>query len=353
MMTNITIEEKIGQLFIIGFEGSAISRNHPIAEDITKRNLGGVILFDKLIAKKLSINNIISSSQVKELTSDLQDLAGGNLLIAVDQEGGMVTRLKEQHGFPVTPSAELLGQRPDTGETADSSNLIAQKLNSLGINCNLAPVVDLNIYSQNPIIGAYGRSFSYQSDTVFKHAASWIKEHNNQNILTCLKHFPGHGSSRDDSHLGFVDISDTWRERELNPYRKFIETGYQEAIMVGHLFNSRLDANHPAPLSSSTVHTLLRGQLKHTGVIISDDMQMRAITDRYGLPEACCQALLAGVDMIIIGNNLAHDPKILQKVQRKIVTSIKNGILTEDRINEAFEYVQHYKNIRKSANESK
>ena len=345
-MTNLTIEKKIGQLFMIGFEGSTISRSHPIKEDITKRNLGGVILFDKLIAKQLSTNNIISSSQVKELTSDLQDLAGGNLLIAVDQEGGKVTRLKEQHGFPITPSAEFLGNQSDINKTAESSSQIAQTLNSLGINCNLAPVVDLNIYPENPIVGAYGRSFSDKSAGVFKHADSWTKEHNKANILTCLKHFPGHGSSRKDSHLGFVDISETWHKKELKPYQQFIEAGYQEAIMVGHLFNSQLDADYPAPLSRATVHTLLRKQLKHTGLIVSDDMQMLAITDHYGLPEACCKALLAGVDMIIIGNNLVHDPQILQKVQREILTSIKNGMLTEERITEAFTYVQQYKKIR-------
>lgn len=349
-MTHHSIKEKIGQLFMIGFEGATLSKNDPVAVDIVKRNLGGVVLFDTLLAKKCATNNIISPAQVADLTSTLQDLAAGNLLIAVDQEGGRVARLKEQHGFPATPDAETLGRTGDPGETTRCSHQVARMLNSLGINFNLAPVVDLNVYRKNPIIGVYGRSFSNNPDIVFKNTAGWIKAHGQEGILSCLKHFPGHGSSRNDSHLGFVDISTTWNETELQPYKDFIARGYEEAIMVGHLFNSRFDKSHPATLSHATLNGILRRQLGHKGVIVSDDMQMRAITDRYGLADSCCRAISAGVDLLIIGNNLCYDPHILERAQAEILRALTDGKLTEERIEEAWSRIQYFKLLRKKKN---
>ena len=349
-MTHLSIAEKIGQLFLIGFEGAKLFPDHPVATDILKRNLGGVILFDKLLAKNLTSNNIVTPTQVADLTSSLQDLAEGNLLIAVDQEGGMVARLKEQHGFPSIPGAELLGNSVDPEETSRCSRQVAFMLHSLGINFNLAPVVDLNIYPKNPIIGAYGRSFSKDPDIVFENASRWIAAHRQQGVLSCLKHFPGHGSSRSDSHLDFVDISTTWHEVELQPYRDFIIGGYQEAIMVGHLFNSHLDEFYPATLSYSTVHGILRSQLQYEGLVVSDDMQMRAITDRYGLEEACCKAISAGVDLLIVGNNICHDPHIFERIQEGLLRAVEQGKLTTQRIEEACTRVQKFKLLRKTEN---
>ena len=345
--------EKIGQLFMIGFEGAALSSNDPIAMEIVDRNLGGVILFDRLLAKKLTTNNIVTQAQITDLTSSLQELAGGNLLVAVDQEGGMVTRLKEHHGFPTTPGAEILGSADDEELTNRCSKQVASMLNSLGINFNLAPVVDLNIYSKNPIIGAYGRSFSKEPDIVFENAAKWIAAHRQEGVLSCLKHFPGHGSSRSDSHLGFVDISATWEQKELQPYKDFIKDGYEEAIMVGHLFNSDLDDSYPATLSYPTVHEILRNKLRFRGLIVSDDMQMRAITDRYGLAEACCKAISAGIDLLIIGNNIFHDPHIFAKIQKELLKAVDMGTLAEERIDEAWTQVQKFKLLRRTHNESK
>ena len=345
--------EKIGQLFMIGFEGATFSPNDPIFLDIVDRNLGGVILFDRLLAKNLQTNNIVTPTQVAGLTSSLQELAEGNLLIAVDQEGGMVARLKEQHGFPATPGAGALGIAADKEQITRCSKQVACMLSSLGINFNLAPVVDLNIYPQNPIIGTYGRSFSKRPDIVFENAAKWIAAHRQEGVLSCLKHFPGHGSSRSDSHLGFVDISATWQKSELQPYKDFINSGYDEGVMVGHLFNSNLDESYPATLSYPTVHEILRNQLHYKGLIVSDDMQMRAITDRYGLAEACCKSISAGVDMLIVGNNICHDPYILEKLQLELLNAVDMGTLTAERIDEAWTRIQKFKLLRKTQNESK
>ncbi|MBW1635821.1 MAG: glycoside hydrolase family 3 protein [Deltaproteobacteria bacterium] len=346
-MTHQPLKKKIGQLFIIGFEGTALSKNNPVIADIVERNLGGVILFDRLLAKKRNTNNIISPGQVADLTSRLQELAGGNLLIAVDQEGGRVARLNEQHGFTTIPDAATLGRRGDPEQTGHYGEQVAEILHSVGINFNLAPIVDLDVFPENPIIGAYGRSFSNNPDAVFKHTVKWLDAHRKKGVLSCLKHFPGHGSSINDSHLGFVDISSTWNEVELQPYKDLLARGYKEAIMAGHLYNSRFDKSYPATLSHTTLDGILRKRLGHNGVIISDDMQMRAITDRYGLAESCCRAISAGVDLLIIGNNLSYEPEIMKETLDTILKAVDEGQLTQRRIEEAWSRVQQLKKLLK------
>jgi beta-N-acetylhexosaminidase len=342
-MKSVSLEQKIGQLFIIGFEGDTLTPDHPVAQDIAKRNLGGVILFDRLLATSKKTNNISSPTQLTTLIASLQELAQKTLFIAVDQEGGLVSRFKNYNGFPVSPAASELGRSPDLQLTRQSGRQTAQMLSSVGVNLNLAPVVDLNIYLENPIIGKYNRSFSASGADVTAHAAAWVQEHRLQGVLSCLKHFPGHGSSRADSHLGFVEITETWQEIELQPFQQLISEGLADAIMLGHLFNRNLDEKYPATLSRKTIQSLLRNRLAFDGVIISDDMQMRAITDHYGLGEACCKALAAGVDLLIVGNNLDHDPLVFPKLRDAIRRGLDAGTITEERIEKAWSRVQHLK----------
>ncbi|MFT5730469.1 MAG: beta-N-acetylhexosaminidase [Desulforhopalus sp.] len=341
------LDQMIGQLFIIGFKGQTISENDPIGLDIAERNLGGVILFDRHLATQAKTNNITGTEQLEKLTSKLQEFRPEKLLIAVDQEGGRVNRFREEFGFSLTPSAGDLGLTNATTETAKSSKQTAQMLRSCGINLNFAPVVDLNSNPTNPIIGKIGRSFSNAPDTVCAHASTWIAEHRKENILSCLKHFPGHGSSRDDSHLGFVDITDSWDGAELIPYENLIAEGLADAIMVGHLYNKAFDPNYPATLSLKTIKEILRQKLQYKGIVISDDMQMKAITDKYGLVEACIISLAAGVDMLIIGNNLSYDPNIFAGIHKEIIQAVDKGTLSEDTIKSAWRRVQNYKSLIK------
>ncbi|MGB3211890.1 MAG: glycoside hydrolase family 3 N-terminal domain-containing protein [Desulforhopalus sp.] len=343
-MTHTSLEQKIGQLFILGFTGATLEAGHPITEDISKRNLGGVILFDRFLAASKKSNNIIDANQLSELIASLQELADRPLLIAVDQEGGQVNRFKKERGFPVTPSAAELGQSPDLLKTIESARQTARILGNAGINLNLAPVVDLNVNLENPIIGKCGRSFSADPAIVTAHAETWIKEHRQRGILSCPKHFPGHGSSLADSHLGFVDITDTWSEDELLPYQHLIRRGLADAIMVGHLFNKKFDDRYPATLSRVTLQELLYRRLFFDGIVISDDMQMKAITGQFGLEDACCKALAAGVDLLIIGNNLDHDPSILTRVRDAILRGLDEGKISETRVETAWNRIQKFKN---------
>lgn len=342
-MTSFSLQQKIGQLFLLGFAGDALTPEHPVATDIAEGNLGGVILFDRLLAQGKDTNNIVSPDQIARLTEDLQLMAGGGLLVAVDQEGGKVSRFKKERGFPVTAGAALLGGAPDLSLTVESARQTARMLKQAGINFNLAPVVDLNVYRENPIIGRYDRSFSAEASIVAAHAAAWIAEHRREGIQSCIKHFPGHGSSRTDSHLGFADITTTWQDDELEPYRLLLKKGQAEAVMVGHLFNKKFDKVYPATLSAMTLQSLLRGSLSFRGMIVSDDMQMKAITNRYGLEEACWRALAAGVDLLIVGNNLDHDPHIFGKLKSAVLTAIDQGKLSEKRVDEAWSIIRNFK----------
>jgi beta-N-acetylhexosaminidase len=337
------LEKNTGQLFLLGFHGATVAESHPIISDIRERNLGGVILFDRLLAKNLDCNNIITARQVKHLTSVLRNLAGRQLLIGVDQEGGRVCRFTAGRGFPVSAAAAELGERDDIVLTGIHSLTAADMLLNLGVDLNLAPVVDLNTYRENPVIGKLGRCFSSDADKVIRHAEAWITAHRSRNILTCLKHFPGHGSSRHDSHRGFVDISETWSPAELGPFAELIRRGHADTIMTGHLFNTHLDPEHPATLSRHTITEVLRKKLHFKGVILTDDLQMKAITDRYGLEQAVCMAFAAGVDMVVIGNNLDYDPGILEKAIQAVIRSVKSGVLKEETLAAAFKRVQRLK----------
>ncbi len=334
------LEQIIGQLLIIGFEGSEITSSSPVVQDIRKNNLGGVILFDRFLAKNSPDNNIISARQTRTLIRNLQHEAGGSLIIAVDQEGGKVSRFKKARGFAETPTAEKLGKDIQLSATRSAADQTAALLANLGFTLNLAPVADVNCNPDNPIISKYQRSFSTSAEEVSRHVETWIKAHRAHGIRSCLKHFPGHGSATVDSHLGFADISESWQEIELYPYRKLIPENTVDAVMTGHLYNSALDSDYPATLSKKIISDLLRNDIGFSGTVISDDMQMRAITGKYGLDEAVCLAIAAGVDLLIFGNNLDYDPDIVHRVITAVKDGIQRGTLTEEMIHNSWRRVQ-------------
>ena len=301
----------IGQMFLLGFDGCEVDDDHWLTRAIEQGTLGGVILFDRNVDGK--VQNIRSAAQLQALTGRLQELAPELLLVAVDQEGGQVCRLKERDGFPPTVSAAELGQG-SVDETAAAAASLAAILVENGINLNLAPVVDLDLNPENPIISRYARSFGRSVERVVAHASAFIEAHHQKGVACCLKHFPGHGSSRGDSHLGFVDISRDWQRRELEPYEQLFAAGFTDAVMTAHVVHQGLDPSGlPATLSSVVVDGMLRKSLGFSGVTMTDDLQMRAITDHYGFPEAVQRAVLAGVDLITVGNNLERKQDALDQ----------------------------------------
>ncbi|MCB0277957.1 MAG: glycoside hydrolase family 3 protein [Calditrichaeota bacterium] len=337
---NAELDKQIGQLLMVGFRGLTVNESKTIRRDIEQYQVGSVVLFDYDVATKTPVRNVESAQQLRKLISDLQAISKTKLIVSIDQEGGKIRRLKEKFGFPKTVSAQHLGDINNYDSTYVYSLEMASTLNQLGINMNLAPVLDVNVNPENPIIGALERSFSGDAMEVATHAKFFIKAHHDKNVLTALKHFPGHGSSKSDSHLGLVDISDTWTCDELYPYEFLIDSAYADAIMTAHVFNSKIDENDPATLSHQAITGLLREQLHWNGVIISDDMMMGAITQHYGLKIAIEKAINAGVDMLSFANNGSEfDPDITKKAFELIHQLVDEGKISAERIKQSYQRI--------------
>jgi beta-N-acetylhexosaminidase len=339
-----SLREKIGQLLIVGFRGLTPAECAPIVRDIRENHIGGVILFDQEMAGGTIDSgprrrNIESPTQVRSLLSFLQAQANIPLLVSIDQEGGRVNRLKPVYGFPTSISHQELGALDQPSETYRQAELTAQTLASLGFNLNLAPVVDLDAHPDNPIIKGKGRSFSADPLVVVRHAAEFIGAHRAHGVLTCEKHFPGHGSATGDTHLGLVDVTATWTERELIPFQELIRAGLCDAIMTAHVFNAKLDPEFPATLSKKIITGLLREKLGFDGVIMSDDMEMKAISSHYGLENSVPAAIEAGIDVLCFGNNLSYDPAIAARAIDILVRAVESGRLTEARIDVSYQRV--------------
>jgi beta-N-acetylhexosaminidase len=339
------LAEQIGQMLMVGFRGLEVDENSPIVKDISQGRVGGVVLFDYDVSLRSTTRNIKSPKQLQELTSDLQAASHTPLLIAVDQEGGRVTRLKEKHGFPPTVPQAWLGKHNNPELTHRYASQTASTLAQMGVNLNLAPVVDVNVNPDNPVIGRLERSFSSDPEVVARQAAEVITAHRDRNILTALKHFPGHGSSTRDSHHGFTDITDTWTEAELIPYARLFEFPGADMVMTAHVFNARLDPDWPATMSTKVLGNLLRQKMGFTGVIISDDMQMGAIRDNYSLESSLERTILAGADMIIFGNNLAYEPDIAKRATKIIRNLVHESRISASSIRQSYARIMRLKNI--------
>lgn len=341
-----SLDIKIGQMLMVGFRGANPEEAGDILLDIADLHLGGVVLFDYDVAARSPHRNIESPRQVARLVETLQEKSQRPLFIAIDQEGGRVSRLKPAKGFAPSLSARSLGRLDRTDSTRAAARDIAWSLRELGITMNLAPVVDLDVNPENPVIGKLERSYSADPAVVTRHATIVARELERVNIVPVLKHFPGHGSSRADSHLGFTDVSGSWSEIELEPYRRMLADGYAGAIMTAHVFNERLDPAYPATLSKATIAGLLRGRLGFDGVVVSDDLQMKAIADHYGLREAILRALDAEVDILLFANNSVWDPDIARKAAAIMRSLVEEGAVSSERIDRSWKRIitlkQHY-----------
>lgn len=338
-----SLDAMIGQMLLVGFRGLHVDDSSAILKDVHDRRLGAVVLFDYDAKTQSFRRNIQSPEQVKDLTHSLQSAASTPLLVAIDHEGGTVCRLKEEYGFPPTVSAQYMGSKNDVAYTRQTATTMAKTLANLGINLNLAPVVDLNINPDNPIIGSRERSFSADSEIVARHALEFIQAHHESGILCTLKHFPGHGSSARDSHHGLVDVTGTWTEKELMPYADIIKAGQADAVMTAHVFNRYLDARFPATLSKTTITGILRGRLNYQGVVISDDMLMGAITEQYDLETAVFHALEAGVDILSFANNSVYEEGAAVRVIKLIKRMVEEERIPAERIRQSYQRIQNLK----------
>jgi len=330
-----SLEAKIGQMIMVGFSGRYPDFSSDIVQDIADGVVGSVVLFGR---------NVESPEQVLELTTTLHGVSPQPLLIGIDQEGGWVNRLSRAFGISSNFSAQYLGGQNDLGVTASQGTSTAIELAKLGINLNLAPVVDLNTNPNNPIIGRYERSYSADPAIVTAHAHTVIDAHRPHRVLCTLKHFPGHGSSQGDTHAGFVDVTNSWSVTELSPYASLIGAQACDLIMTAHIFNATLDPDHPATLSHKVVTGLLRERLGYTGVVISDDMQMGAIAKQYDLETAIGLAINAGVDIIAFSNNIAFRRGAGGRRLHEIILGlVQANVIPQARIEESYQRIMQLK----------
>jgi len=331
------LRKKIGQMIIIGFRGVEINQNSKIVKIIRDLNIGGVALFDYDIPSHSFPRNILNPRQTKELIKNLQKYASEPLFIGVDVEGGKVNRLKPKYGSLKILSAKKLGEIDKKEVSKKEAEKVAEELNSLGFNMDFAPVVDLDINPANPIIGKLGRAFSSDPQKVVFLSQILIKHLRNHNVIPVAKHFPGHGSSSKDSHLGIADVTNSYQPKELFPYKELEKEKMLDAVMVGHIFNQKIDKKYPASLSKNFLGKILRKKIGFKGVIISDDMEMGAITKYYGLKEAVIKSINAGCDILVFSNNsdLGYDGDLAYKVHQIIFEAVENGEIPMKRIIES------------------
>ena len=327
MIAEMTIEEKVGQLIMVGFEGT--QANEAIETHIRERFVGGVVLFSR---------NIQSPKQTAELTNELQRLAGATahqipLFIGIDQEGGWVIRLRD--GATVLPGNMALGATDSTELAERAGEITAVELAAVGVNLNFAPVMDVNNNLHNPVIGR--RSFGESSELVSRLGVAYIQGLQRNGVLATAKHFPGHGDTTVDSHFDLPTVNHDLKRihaLELQPFRAAIAADVA-AIMTAHIVYPALDADRPATISSTILTDLLRKELRFDGLIITDDMEMKAIDDRYQSGEAAVMAIEAGADIVMV----LWTPVKQIEVFDALLSAVKSGRISQARLDQSVERI--------------
>lgn len=324
----MTLSELIGSSLMLGVRGCTLSEDTTRADVDALRAIHckGVILFDHDIAGNHR-RNILSPEQLERFIADLRGELGEDLIVAIDQEGGQVSRLKQERGFlPSVSAAEFAGwEEIDQRQYARRQ---ARQLRQLGIDLNLAPCVDLAIEPHSPVIAGRERSYGADPDCVIACAMTIITSFAQEGVRCCIKHFPGHGSAMLDSHLGLCDITQTHTDAETRVFSGLIERfGDCVAVMPGHLIDRRIDDRLPASLSRVHLCEHLRGELGFGGVIISDSLDMRAIRDQFGEGESAVRAIEAGCDVVLDGLNAPgfREPNAPARIANAIARAARSG----------------------------
>jgi beta-N-acetylhexosaminidase len=344
-----SLRQKIAQTLCFGFRGANLDAAMELKSWLMHSDgIGSLILFDYDLSTKAYGKNIQSFEQLAKLTTEIKSYFQSKHpddlqpWISIDVEGGRVDRLAQLKDYHPLPSAKTMACYSET-ERLELWHAHAKRLKSLNVDLNFAPVVDLDLSPEEGIFGPLERCFSSDPDFVTKCSKSYISVLNQHGILACLKHFPGHGSAKGDSHLDFVDVSNTFKLIELKPFANLIQDSNLDfAIMTAHVINRQLDpSGRPATLSELILKNLLRQEYGYKGLIISDDLQMQAISKYYSRRDAILQTFLAGADILIFGNQLAWDEP--QDVIDEIEGLVEEKILPINIIDRAYQRILRYK----------
>jgi beta-N-acetylhexosaminidase len=312
----------IGELFILGFFGKTVPAW--LKEFAGRYGLGGVILFDYSCRTQQYDNNIESPEQVQRLCGEISALPSSPLVF-IDQEGGLVRRLKESRGFAPLPSAKEFNHlAPDQKRTILTESFA--EMGRLGIDYDFAPVIDVDYNPDNPNIGKVKRSYSADIAEVEANALLANEVAREQRIGLCLKHFPGIGGAVVDSHQEFMDISDALRPEQEELFYSLAPKMFGDAVLVSHAIVSQWDGDRPMTLSAAGLGRLRR-RLPDT-LLITDDMQMQGLQKALGTREASLQSLRAGIDMLCIGNNLLDQEQEMAGIAAGITERLRDRTLS-------------------------
>ncbi len=320
-LLGMSLDEKIGQLVIVGIDGYTTDEH--ARQMIEEYNVGGFILFK---------SNIKSSHQMLELLNSLKSINQASkvpLFLSVDEEGGRVSRLPGE--FLKIPSNKIIGKLNNSSVSYKVGSIIGEELKAFGMNMNFAPVLDINSNPKNPVIG--DRSFGTGPDLVSKLGVQTMQGLQSQNIIPVIKHFPGHGDTSTDSHVGLPRVNNDLkrlRSFELRPFADAIENG-AEAVMVAHILLPKIDPENPASFSKTIISDILRRDMEFDGVVITDDFTMGAIVKNYNIGQAAVKSILAGSDIVLV----CHD----YEKQKAVISALKNaaqsGLLPMKRIDQS------------------
>ncbi|MEM9373681.1 MAG: glycoside hydrolase family 3 N-terminal domain-containing protein [Planctomycetota bacterium] len=342
----MNLEQLCGRVIMVGIRGGSMD-DPRTREDVAacrETGVGGVVLFATDLGEG-GDRNIHHPEQLRHFVAGLRNELGTDLIVSVDQEGGQVARLRPERGFEPHVSAASFGRLEPFSQRAQARSQ-AKQLASLGIDLNFAPCVDLLVDPDAPAIGARDRSFSGDPEAAIACSKLWIDEHARVGVGCCIKHFPGHGSAGADTHEDLVDLTETYHEAdELRVFEELIDAyGGTLAVMTAHLMHRGIDPNHPASLSRALTGGLLRARLGFDGVVITDSLDMGAVTQRYGADDAMALALDAGADILLDGVNMPGQvrPQAATRMHRSLVDAVSGGKVRggAERLEQSVERIQ-------------
>ena len=328
--------ERIAPMLMVGFDGASSQAlgAQRMAGHIASNRVGGICFIYK---------NTASRPGVESLTQLFHSAATEwPLFMAIDQEGGQVQRLSSHLGYGYEPSAIRVATDLDVEAARRTYAGMAEAMRFTGFNLNLAPVVDLGFEARNTIITQLGRSFGADPATVIKYSRAFVSGHRDHGVLTALKHFPGHGSARLDSHEGAVDVTRTWRDSELLPYSCLAQEGAIDMVMIGHISHVTLTMGEPASLSSDAIGGMLRKRVGYDGVAITDDLDMTAVRRNNSLEQAAVKAAAAGNDVLLFTNK-DSDLDLPLTLISAIQQGIRDGRLKAEQIEASVARIERLK----------
>lgn len=330
LIDSMSINEKIGQLMIVGFNGTSVDEN--INDLIKTSYIGGVILFGNNVESLNGVTELINNIKLSNMNNKIP------LFISVDEEGGVVSRTPNE--FLKLPSSLSIGVYNNKEMCYEVGEIIANELKLMGYNMDYAPVLDILSNPNNTVIGS--RAFGRDADIVSNLGISVMKGINENNVIPVVKHFPGHGDTSVDSHYGLPLVEKSLnelKELEFIPFQNAINSG-ADAIMVSHILLKNIDSENPATMSKKIVSDILRDEMNFKGVVISDDMTMAAIMDNYDIGEASVKAINAGVDIILVCHGYDNEIKVLTSISE----AVNSGEITEERLDESVYRILSLKN---------